>query len=42
MGVNIRVTSGPAIERRGLVAILSNLEPLDILFIDEIPFAENR
>lgn len=37
MGVNIRVTSGPAIERSGdLAAILSNLEPLDILFIDEI------
>jgi len=37
MGVNIRVTSGPAIERSGdLAAILSNLEPLDVLFIDEI------
>jgi Holliday junction DNA helicase RuvB len=37
MGVNIRVTSGPAIERSGdLAAILSNLEPFDILFIDEI------
>jgi len=37
MGVNIRVTSGPAIERAGdLVAILSNLEDNDILFIDEI------
>ena len=37
MGVNIRATSGPAIERSGdLAAILSNLEPLDILFIDEI------
>ena len=37
MGVNIRVTSGPAIERAGdLAAILTNLRPFDILFIDEI------
>lgn len=37
MGSNIRATSGPAIERSGdLAAILSNLEPNDILFIDEI------
>ena len=37
VGVNIRVTSGPAIERTGdLAAILSNLESGDILFIDEI------
>lgn len=37
MGVNIKVTSGPAIERSGdLAAILSNLEPFDVLFIDEI------
>lgn len=37
MGVNIRVTSGPAIEKQGdLVAILSNLEQGDVLFIDEI------
>lgn len=37
MGVNIRVTSGPAIERSGdLAAILTNLGPGDILFIDEI------
>ncbi len=37
MGANIRVTSGPAIERAGdLAAILSNLEPGDVLFIDEI------
>lgn len=37
MGANIRVTSGPAIERAGdLAAILTNLEPGDILFIDEI------
>ncbi|HVL81139.1 MAG TPA: Holliday junction branch migration DNA helicase RuvB [Actinomycetota bacterium] len=37
MGAQIRVTSGPALERPGdLVAILSNLEPGDILFVDEI------
>ncbi len=37
VGVNIRVTSGPAIERPGdIAAILSNLETGDILFIDEI------
>ncbi|MFZ2025262.1 MAG: Holliday junction branch migration DNA helicase RuvB [Microgenomates group bacterium] len=37
MGVNIRITSGPAIERAGdLAAILTNLAPNDILFIDEI------
>src|SRR3990167_6671968 len=37
MGVNIKVTSGPAIERSGdLAAILTNLENKDILFIDEI------
>lgn len=37
MGVNIRVTSGPAIERAGdLAAILTNLAEGDILFIDEI------
>lgn len=37
MGVNIRVTSGPAIERAGdLGAILTNLNDSDILFIDEI------
>src|SRR3989344_5250349 len=37
MGVNIRVTSGPAMERSGdLAAILTNLEAGDILFIDEI------
>jgi len=37
MGVNIRVTSGPAIERSGdLAAILTNLQDHDILFIDEI------
>jgi Holliday junction DNA helicase RuvB len=37
MGVNIRVTAGPAIERAGdLASILTNLEDGDILFIDEI------
>lgn len=37
MGVNIKLTSGPAIERQGdLAAILSNLQKDDILFIDEI------
>jgi Holliday junction DNA helicase RuvB len=37
MGVNIRVTSGPAIERPGdLAAILTNLSKGDVLFIDEI------
>jgi Holliday junction DNA helicase RuvB len=37
MGQNIRVTSGPAIDRPGdLAAILTNLNPGDILFIDEI------
>lgn len=37
LGVGLRVTSGPAIERAGdLVAILTNLEDRDVLFIDEI------
>jgi Holliday junction DNA helicase RuvB len=37
MGVNIRTTSGPAIEKQGdLAAILTNLEEGDVLFIDEI------
>ncbi|MEA5078606.1 MAG: Holliday junction branch migration DNA helicase RuvB [Anaerolineaceae bacterium] len=37
MGVNIKITSGPAIERTGdLAAILTNLRAGDILFIDEI------
>jgi Holliday junction DNA helicase RuvB len=37
LGVNIKITSGPAIERAGdLAAILTNLTPKDILFIDEI------
>ncbi|MBI4650752.1 AAA family ATPase, partial [Candidatus Desantisbacteria bacterium] len=35
MGVNIKVTSGPVMERAGdIVAIITNLEPGDILFID--------
>ncbi|MGN1404331.1 MAG: Holliday junction branch migration DNA helicase RuvB [Ruminococcus sp.] len=37
MGVNLRVTTGPAIEKAGdLAAILTNLQPNDVLFIDEI------
>lgn len=37
MNVNIRATSGPVIEKRGdLAAILTNLKPNDVLFIDEI------
>ncbi|MDQ0244587.1 Holliday junction DNA helicase RuvB [Bacillus fengqiuensis] len=37
MGVQLRTTSGPAIERPGdLAAILTSLEPGDVLFIDEI------
>jgi len=37
MGVNCRITSGPAIEKQGdLVAILTNLNEGDVLFIDEI------
>jgi Holliday junction DNA helicase RuvB len=37
MGVNIKITSGPAIEKQGdLASVLTNLEPNDILFIDEI------
>ncbi|GGE75415.1 Holliday junction branch migration DNA helicase RuvB [Priestia taiwanensis] len=37
MGVNLRTTSGPAIERPGdLAAVLTALEPGDVLFIDEI------
>jgi Holliday junction DNA helicase RuvB len=37
MGVSLRITSGPAIERQGdLVSILTNLKPGDVLFIDEI------
>ena len=37
MGVNVKITSGPAIERAGdLAAVLTSLEQADILFIDEI------
>lgn len=37
MGSNIKITSGPAIEKAGdLAAILTNLKPNDVLFIDEI------
>jgi Holliday junction DNA helicase RuvB len=37
MGVNLKQTSGPVLERPGdLAAILTNLEPRDVLFIDEI------
>jgi len=37
MGVNLRITSGPAIDRAGdLAAILTNLDENDVLFIDEI------
>lgn len=37
MGVNLRQTSGPVLERPGdLAALLTNLEPRDILFVDEI------
>ncbi|MEW8682851.1 MAG: AAA family ATPase, partial [Candidatus Thiodiazotropha endolucinida] len=37
MGVNLRQTSGPVIEKPGdLAALLTNLEPHDVLFVDEI------
>ncbi|MGB9739054.1 MAG: Holliday junction branch migration DNA helicase RuvB [Chloroflexus aggregans] len=37
MGAKIKITSGPAIERAGdLAAILTNLQPNDVLFIDEV------
>ena len=37
MNVNVRITSGPAIEKPGdLAALLTNLSPNDVLFIDEI------
>lgn len=37
LGVNLRITSGPAIEKPGdLAALLTNLNPGDVLFIDEI------
>ncbi len=38
MGVNLRITSGPAIEKPGdLASLITNLQPGDVLFIDEIP-----
>ena len=38
MGVNLRQTSGPVLERAGdLAALLTNLEPHDVLFIDDPP-----
>lgn len=37
MGVNIKITSGPAIEKPGeMAAILNNLQEGDVLFVDEI------
>ena len=37
MGVNLKVTSGPAIEKPGeMAAILNNLQEKDVLFVDEI------
>ena len=37
MGVNLKVTSGPAIEKPGeMAAILNNLQEHDVLFVDEI------
>src|SRR6185436_2212672 len=37
LGVNLRQTSGPVLERPGdLAALLTNLQPRDVLFIDEI------
>jgi Holliday junction DNA helicase RuvB len=37
MGVNLRQTSGPVLEKQGdLAALLTNLEPYDVLFVDEI------
>ncbi|MBS0570961.1 MAG: AAA family ATPase, partial [Proteobacteria bacterium] len=37
LGVNLRSTSGPVIERAGdLAALLTNLQPRDVLFVDEI------
>ena len=43
MNTNIRITSGPAIEKPGdLAALLTNLSPNDVLFIDEIHRLEER
>src|SRR4029078_1140216 len=37
LGVSLRATSGPVIERAGdLAALLTNLQPRDVLFVDEI------
>jgi Holliday junction DNA helicase RuvB len=37
MGVNLKQTSGPVLEKPGdLAALLTNLEPHDVLFVDEI------
>jgi holliday junction DNA helicase RuvB len=37
LGVNVHITSGPSLERKGdLAGLLTNLEPRDVLFIDEI------
>ena len=37
LGVNLRQTSGPVLERPGdLAALLTNLQPRDVLFVDEI------
>src|SRR5215831_17206852 len=37
LGVGLHVTSGPALERKGdLAGILTNLQPRDVLFVDEI------
>ena len=36
MNVNIRTVSGPSLDRPGDLAILSGLQPGDVLFIDEI------
>lgn len=36
MGVNIKITSGPAIETWEMAAILNNLQEGDVLFVDEI------
>ena len=43
MGVNIKITSGPAIEKPGdMAAILSSLDENDVLFIDEIHRLNNQ
>jgi len=43
MGKNIKITSGPSVEKVGDIgAILTNMEDGDILFIDEIPSASTN